>query len=282
MIILAFVLAWCIERAHMIMGAVNYGTIYNGFGAIESVNQRKTLAPMAYRVLVPWLIFVIELFYRNKEKARQHRITWYQGIKIVLTALALFGVMKAWSIPVAMLVTVMLALTFKHDYWDYATELIGIGFAMTGDLALAVPGAILHGLSRETVLLAPAAYLLRTGDWVGSLAVGLAAGIPLLIVRLVVGKRKLYCDRWMWKINLAMLKDIPKWIPVWYGDITISLGITAVVMLSIIFYYRNLTNLIPFGLTLAGWLMAKADEPRVFIGAFPWVASAVLQWCSYA
>ena len=284
MILLAFFLAWCVERAHMIMGAPNYGTIYNGFGAIEGVNHRKIPAPMAYRVLVPWVIGLIERFYKDKERAHRERVVWYQAVKTVLTALGLYAVMLGWSIPTAMLVTVMLCLTFKHDYWDYAVELMAIGFAIHGNLALALTGAVLYGFSRETAPLAAVAYLTCTGDWAGSLAVLAAAVTPLLGVRLYVGKRKLYCERWMWRVNLALLRDLLKWRPVWYGEVTISLVMTLILLVGVLagygfdnYSYQNLTYLVPIMATGAGWLMAKADEPRVFIAAFPWVAAIVLR-----
>lgn len=267
-----FILAWALERAQLLLCAHNMGALFNGFGAIEQTNRRTALAPMAYRVLVPWLIGILE-----KISTRISRLHYYEGIRIALNMLALWSVKMAFGWEATMVMAILLLPTFKFDYWDWAIEVSSISLAMTGNLALAIPGAILHGLSRETVILAPIAYLLKTGDIVGAAILAAAGLVPLVAVRMYVGKRNLYCKRWMIRENIALVKEFYKWTPIFFSDIMVSLVITALVIAGALVQH-NITWLIPLIIMGAGWTMAKADEPRVFSAALPWVAMFICTW----
>lgn len=262
-------LGWLLERAQTVMCANNYGAPSNGFGAIHITNNRTALAPMAYRVLVPWLVWLIERIFPEK-----NRILYYQALKLLLSILVVWAVWVAWSFEVMLVFMLLLLLTFKYDYWDWAAEMAGIALAMTGDLAMALPGAVLHGLSRETALLTPVVYYTRTGDLKGALVIGAAAALTLISVRMIVGPRKLYCNRFMIRENIEALMNIHKWVPFWQSDIFMSVAVSALALAALISFPTGW--IAPVAILGAGWTMAKADETRVFTPVLPWVAAFLI------
>ena len=285
-IFLALIMAWAFERVTLIITAGNLGQPYNGFGCIDAVNKRLTFAPMAYRVLIPWMIWIWEKFLvitkSKDETIKKTRITWYSVFRILLTALAFWAVMTAWDIKTGLVLVVLLLPTIKFDYWDYAGEITGLALAMTGNLALALPGVVIHGLSRETVLLAPVAYYLKTGDMLGSVGLLCAGTVVLVLVRLWAGKRPLYCDRWMIKTNWHNFKQFWKYWPLHTSDMVITLGYSLFMVLILCNIVNNNQNLdptyvIPLVIFGTGWVMARADETRVFSAALPWLAAWIVR-----
>lgn len=270
-VLISLLIAWCFERAQAMISAPNYSSLYNGFGAIDLTVARETKAPMAYRVLVPFLVIGIERLFHIPEN---RRINVYETIKIALQAFAFWAVWQAWGLPAALLTFLLLLLTIMFDYWDWAVELAGVALAMSGNLVLTLPAAILASLSRETALLVPVAYFLKTGDWKGTLATAAATVLTLTAVRLLVGRRPLYCDRWMIRYNLGLFKNFFKWQPIYFGDVFISLIITSACLPLLIF--RPAGWPIPWVILAAGWSMAKADEARVFVVCLPWIAAALV------
>jgi hypothetical protein len=266
-ILLALVLGWAFERAVMVITAPNYGSLYNGFGAIDLTVSRQTKAPMAYRVLVPWLVVGIEKLLRSKE---DQRIVVYQTIKILLNALAFWCLASGFGLSAALITIALLLVTVKFDYWSYLPELAAVGAAMSGNLVITLPVAILAGMSKETAPVIPVAYYLATSDWKGALATAAAVVLTMAAVRLFVGQRALYCERWMWKYNLQLFIDFFKWKPFYHSDVFIASAITVacVPLLAM----RPAGWPVPWAILLAGWTMAKADETRVFSACLPWVA----------
>jgi hypothetical protein len=226
---------------------------------------------MCYRVLVPWVV-------RQLERAtRLPRIGIYHTVKTACDALAFFAVGAAFGIPVMLLSVVLLLLTVKYDYWDWAMEMAGVCLAATGNLELASLGVFVHSLSRETVWVTPAAYLLKTGDWFGSAILLSAAGMYWVFLHFViVGKRPLYCERWQVHYNLALFRSFRdpafwRWGQFYHTDIWIACTLSLGVLISI-FVIHTWLMAIPLVLLVAGWTLAKADETRVFSACIPWIA----------
>lgn len=267
----AVFMGWVLERAQFVMCAGNYGTIYNGVGAVEQTIKRTAMAPMAYRTLVPWMIWLIE----RLGVQDLYRYFVYQVIKWAVNSLAIYCVALAFGWPAAVVTMVLLLLTFRYDYWDWSVEMAAICAGMSGNLPLTMVLAGLHGLSRETALLTPVAYYLATGDWRGAVYVGCAAVGALLLVRFAVGKRPLYCKRFMWRENLKAITEIFKWYPFFHGDTLISIVITILSILSIL----SMPTGWPIVLVIlaAGWMMGKSDEARIFSAALPWVAAWIVR-----
>jgi len=263
----AFLVAFCFERAEFMMTFANMGAMVNGFGAIDITNNRQAAAPMAYRVLVPWLVGFFEKIFHVPAEGR---VDVYTFLRLLLVTLAFFGVAQAWGLAVMVVTAFLLLLTVKFDYWSWAAELAGISLAMTGDLTLAVLGTIVHGFSRETVFLVPLAYYCKTSDLGGTFVLGSLSAAIFFFIRLAVGGRRLYCDRFMFKANLSGLQKLLKQAPIFYGDSLLAVLISAAAVVSIASLPTGWP--IPLALLGAGWVLAKADETRVFSAVLPWIA----------
>jgi hypothetical protein len=270
-VIICLVIGLALERAQMIISAPNYSSLYNGFGVIDLVNERRAKAPMAYRVLVPWLIQLAEALGVKVN----NRIVVYETLKVILNSLAIWSVWTAWGMPVALVTAILLLLTFAYDYWDWAPELTGIALAMTGRWELAIVGVILAGFSRETALLSPAAFFLKTGNPYVSIALSILCVSVLAFIRVYVGKRDLYCDRFQWRYNLGLFKDFFRWKPFFLSPIFCSTVITALILAGTAFMPTGWP--IPLIVLAAGWVLAKADETRIFTSCLPWVAVVLLR-----
>jgi len=90
MILFWIPIAWVIERVQLKIGGQWYGSPFNGYGAIDGTVDKTALAPMRYRVLVPWLVVLVERIF---PRVKAHRLTaLYEPLKIVLIAAALIGI----------------------------------------------------------------------------------------------------------------------------------------------------------------------------------------------
>jgi hypothetical protein len=253
-IVLCLALALCLARVQF-LSARSMNSRWNGYGAIASVQAKIADAPMAYRVLVPWLI-------------GKPSMAKYQALQVTFITGALYSVYLAWSLPVMLITAGLLTCTFFFDYWDWTIELIGFSLALVS-LPLALISVIIHGLSRETAPLVGLAYALRFHDWLGGLLVALIGIAVLQFVRFVQGKHPLYCDRWMWRRNLRELKTPHM------GSPYFSAGLSLLALVGA--WLAGWDGLIVPIVLGAGWLMAVAAETRVFIPVLPFAALALLR-----
>ena len=247
MILFIALLALCLARVQYMATKFNQNARWNGRGAIPSVLDRSAKAPMAYRVLAAWTI--------------GRRVNLYQPFQFFLIWIALYSVWLAWGLNVLLITSILLVATFWYDYFSNWSELIGLSLALVS-FPLALLGVAIHGLSRETAPLCGLAYALHSGDWLGGCIISAVGFVVLWLVRKIQGEYLLYCDRWMIKKNIAMLKELKP-----------------AVLISVLFCLLALAGawgrwdgLIPLMLIGAGWTMAKGDETRVFSAALPWVA----------
>jgi hypothetical protein len=247
MILPTALLALCLARVQYMATKFNQTARWNGRGAILSVLDKTTAAPMVYRVLAAWTI--------------GRRLDLYQPFQFVLIWIALYSVYLAWGGTVMLITCVLLVATFWYDYWSVWPELIGFSLALVS-FPLALLGVAIHGLSRETAPLCGLAYALHSGDWIGGGIISVIGFTILWLVRRIQGKHPLYCDRWMHKKNIAMLKELK---PAVLISVLFSL-------LALAGAWGRWDGLIPLALIGAGWTMAKGDETRVFSAALPWAA----------
>lgn len=272
-LILASIMGWALERTNIIVNVMVPPSIQNenaGYGAIDDTNNRTTLAPACYRVLFPWMIWVIEKIFPKLD-----RIITYQALRTILMIFMFWSLMQGWGISVAAVTGVILVATIRFDYWDWPAEVIGIALAMTGNLPLAILGAVVASLSRETAPLLVVVYFSRTMDWMGSLwLMGIVAAI-MLGVRLFVGRRALHCRRFVLDINLNALWNIFKWIPIWNSDIFITVVLTIFGVLAMLTFPTG-WMIIPVVLVLS-WTLAKYDEARTLVSIIPFIAAYLLR-----
>jgi len=266
-----FVLAWFLERVHLKVGAFSYGIEFSGIGAIDDVLDGTAKAPMAYRVLVPWLIDLVE---RICPTLKPHRLSvLYEPLKIALTGCALWAVAYGLGVRSALLIAAMLPATFLFDYWDWTGEMIGVALAFSGMPGWVAAGGMVAAMSRpETALLGSVVYWLETRDAAGALWGAGATLATIVAVRLITGKRELYCERWMWRQNWQDLQAILQNRPVYLGEISISLLVTVLTLVSVVSGKAGASWPVPVALLVAGWTMARAAETRVFSVCLLWIS----------
>lgn len=270
-------IAWLIDRVQLKMTGATYGNAYCGMGTIDGVLARNIQAPMAYRVLVPWIIGIAERLFPG---LRPHRLpALYEPLKIVLMAYAYWATSLALGVSAALVVAALSGVTFLFDYWDWAVELGGLALALSGRPELAVIGAVLWALSRETFPLAAVTYYLVTEDGRSAALIMMAAVCTFIAARIYVGTKALYCDRFMVKQNWYDLKRIMASRPVYMGEMAMTIVVTILTLVSVV----SLPAAWPIPLVLlgAGWTMARAPETRVFSGCLLWIAPLVLRGLGY-
>lgn len=266
-ILFAILIGICFDRVQMMISAFNYSAEYNGFGVVDMVNKRKIKAPMAYRVLVPWLMAFIEskVFIVQPDK----RVFIYQAIKASFVVLAAWSIIHTYGLMAALFTFLILLLTIQFDYWDWPLEMAAIVLASAGLFIPALIVGVFFALSRETAPLTALVYFAATLDLVGSLYIFAVIILTQNLVRLYVGKKSLYCDRIMIKTNIKLYKNFFKWKPFFYSPLTITALLALAAIVSVIINPQHWYILI---LVASGLTLAKADEPRVLSGVIPFIA----------
>lgn len=265
-ILMAILIGLCFDRAQMGISLANYDALFNGFGAIDLTVKKNIKAPMAYRVLVPFLVVWVERLLKTKP---EYRMFIYQAFKAFFVVLAVWSVIHVFGLLVALITFIILLATIQYDYWDWPIELAAVVLAAGGMFVPALLVGILFAFSRETSLITGFVYLAATGDWIGALIITAIIGVILFGIRWFIGKRELYCERFMWKYNLSLFKNFFKWKPFLYSPLFVSSAITIGTVLSVLVMPKYFPALI---LLLAGWILAKADEPRIFSACIPFIA----------
>lgn len=277
-------IAYCLDRAQLIISQGNYGARWNGIGAVPGVLNRETEAPQAYRVLIPWLM-------RPWFKQAGDKLTWrvnyapvgyYDFLKIILITGALLSVEYLFGWQVAMVTAVLLPATFYFDYWDWSGEMIGICLCATGILPLAILGVVIHGLSKETVLIDPLVFALAIlstegGDFqFGQIGLVACAGaITWISVRAWAGKKPLYCDRVMLRRNVKEIKEILTYRPFYLGSPAVSI-VLCLAALGLGWLAGPTYLFVPL-MIAAGYTLAVASETRVFASVLPWLAFGLVK-----
>lgn len=210
---------------------------------------------------MPWLI------------KRNPSIGWYEIVRLLLMWGTVYSLWAAWGWEVTLVSCILLCATFFYDYWDWCGELIGLSLALVS-FPLAILGLLIHAGSRETAPLVGVVYALHTGNFeLGALLV--IGGIVLhILLKIIQGEHKLYCDRWMWRTNLSNLRKLQP--PVVLSPIHISVVLCIMALCGA--PYAGWDGLVVPVIIGAGWLMAKANETRVFSGVVPYAALVVVQY----
>ena len=241
--------AICLARGQYMVSKFNLLAPWSGYGAIQGVLNKDSDAPMVYRVLAAWII------------GKGYQLWKYQIFMTTMIWLSLIAVYLAWGLHITLLSTILITITLWYDYWDWTAEMIGLSLALVS-FPLALFGTIVHGLSRETAPLVGLVYALHSGNYLLGTILTLVALSTLFLVRMIQGRHKLYCKRWMILDNIELIKkgNIATWI---------SIVIITIYLFSIPLRMESL-GLLP--LVLAGLTMAKINETRVFIGVIPYAA----------
>jgi hypothetical protein len=254
MILICLVLALCLSRVQYAVSKFNQKAIWNGLGAIPSIQAKTADAPMVYRVLAAWIL-------RGRVNTNSYEI-----LRLGLMWITLYSLYLAWGLPVMLIAAILITATLYFDYWDWMPELIGFSLALVS-FPLALLGVAMHGLSRETAPLVGLVYALHFRDLWGGLLIALAGAVIMFLTRKIQGNHPLYCKRWMIKDNVTMLlHPTPPFI---LSPQYISLVLCALAGAGA---WARADGLIVPLLIGAGWTMAKGNETRVFAGILPYAA----------
>jgi len=248
---------------------VTRGNINNwctGYGSMAPTLERNSKAPMRYRVLMAWTVGRLPLRYW---------MDGYMALKWLLLGAALFIAYPLLGLAGVAVLAVLIASTFEFDYWDCYAELAAVGLMLYGEPWAVLAGALLWGLSRETVILAPALAFLAGGLHCGCIAV--VGPLLFMLVVTIQGSAKLYCKRWTARVYNASDLRIA-WAR---KDSGMFLSIAWTVAAVVVALSGRLAQ--PFASTawlglgwfVAGWTMARGRETRVFLPAALWIASGV-------
>lgn len=218
---------------------------------------------MRYRVLLPYLTVLTKIDLPNS----------YEIWRTIMLWLAMMAVAGQWGFSIAVLWLVFVMSAQIWDTWCYTGEAIGISLALSGNPFAALAGILVHGMSRETVLLNGFIYWLATGDVVTGIVLTFAAVAVYLFVRLYQGIKPLYCDRFLLKQNIEQLKK-PTEPFIFYAPyinlIAIALALFGAILSGSIGWA------VPV-LVSANVIMGKIDEYRLQIAVAPWIGLALLE-----
>lgn len=274
----------------------NIGAVWNGYGAAHGVLTKTGVAPGRYRVLVPWLLGPVP---------RKHRLAVYLVLKIILLSLSLAAAWAVIGTMAVILLAVFIAVTFEFDYWDCYVEIMAVCLILTGNPWWTLLGAVLWGLSKETVFFAVPLALCSGG--LVPMAVSLVGPAIFIGVMKYQGKAELYSKRWSrrkmridaWKrvehnplihwLGIVSMAVVGSYNP---GDLKASIyrkdaGIFISIFWSLLAVALSFTvwgtelaqtYWIGLGWVLAGWVLIRVRETRAMLPSAIWMAMALVNY----
>lgn len=266
-------LAFAIDRVQLKLGERNYGSRFNGIGCIDDVNQRRAQAPMAYRVLYPWLIGLIEHII---PRVRKHRlVALYEPLKVLSIALLMALMAQVLGATTALVFAILVAATFHYDYWDWPFEVMAIVAGMSGDPLLTLGACLLAALSRETAILGALAYFCTTLDYYHAALLAIVVLCIQMAVRLYVGPQRKYWSDNMLLVNWNDIRELFDNHPFYFGEIAMAIIITLATIASIVSGLSGPAWPVAIAVILASWTLARVSETRVLASCLVFVALAI-------
>lgn len=268
------IVALVLDRVLLKLAFGTYTCKYTaGYACIDDVNMRVASAPVAYRVLIPWIVGAVE---RLCPHLRTQRLTaLYEPLRIAFTALALAATERAIGTNAALLLACLLPATFLFDFADWPVELLSFALALSGDMTLAILGIGLHAFARpETAALSALTYGLATGDWFGCALAALAAIIGIVTVRKVVGRKKLVMNpREVWRLNWNDLKHLFVNRPFYLSELFMTLALIGGTLAIILTGRAGAAWPVPLALCIAQCVwQARISETRSLTPVLLWIA----------
>jgi hypothetical protein len=255
---------------------------WNGCGAVVNVVKRTAQAPMAYRVLVPWLIHGIARLAKRKMELRQ----WYWNLRDTLMALALIGAAHVYGwqpVPLLAFTLAMVALQ-QYDYWDCWVEIAALCCALTGNPLVAGVGIVAHALSRENWPLTAICYVLVSRSYASGAAILLVGAAAFVAMRLYVGRKERYC-KLLGLSQIVTLKKVGRWLqtPGW-RFMWEPLGVLLLLAGAAMFFCGQWlpspfaeTRIIPAMICGSGAVFGRVQEPRVVGASALWIAALLME-----
>lgn len=296
-------LSWVLITLERKAALTNYGSWCNGLGAIGSAlaatrNPRgpgddHMKAPMVYRVLVPWIVALIEKVVNHKDDDRfdVKRLRIYLWVKQGLMFAAMFAADYFFGPAIALFMALFWVATFQFDYWDIYGEALGFILVLGGaTLMVEVPwmvGVVILGvailvMSRETAWLAP---LMVGGLWLingwemalGAFVIQLAV-VALLqfMLRRVQGKRPRYWHRIVIGQNLDYTETWAVPERRYYlvlGWLSILFSVLCLIHPEALPSPFRETFFMPAVIAAVGFVGGFVHEPRIFALASLWMGA---------
>lgn len=259
-----------LSRMSYVISEKNVGTIYNGLGCSQQVINKTAEAPMAYRVLFPLLVNKIPNNLRLLAYFFFHSLFIFL---MLLTCNFLFG------IKVMLILSLLIPLTIRYDYWDWIPELAAIISCVSGNIYFALCWSILAAASKETSIILPLVWITSSHSIDGALLLSASTFSTFYLVRKWQGKKKKYCETIMLDRNGHELKAWMNstlypinfageaWESSKFKNVFDDMTMTVLLTISAIFAIAHFG--LPFSIPiiaflLAGWTLAIARETRVF------------------
>ena len=250
----------------------------NGIGSIRSVINGTALAPMQYRIVIPFLTSWVRDY--NFVKLS---MMFLSGVMLWLVSYALYGNMEAWI--VLFVYQIFDVFSWQFDYTEQYLEMLSwaivILAALHGNVCVACGMSLIAALNRETSIYLPFVYWGVTGSIVGGLICLGGVVVALVFLRLKYGIRPNYLDIYGFggiknKNHLIVnIKSLSKFsgytltsgvliilsiISLWYGILDIRFNVIAVLMVLI-------------------WLFrSRIDESRVGLPLIFFAVQPLIRW----
>jgi len=208
-ILVTFILALFLLYVELRMTSYNMNVVWNGYGSIAPVLKNESMAPMQYRVLVPWLYKYLPVF------NGKYRYILIKGLGIWFALLSFAFYCKSFGYTWwhgVLFLTAILPVFFLFDYADcffefgFLASACAISTQSQQHLVWLVPLTLLAALNRETGVFIPILYYVLTGGIVGALFLMGVFLTGYAIPRIYYGKKKRYCSAVMLKRNLDDLR----------------------------------------------------------------------------
>ncbi len=258
----------------------NLGTTYNGYGAIPGVLDRTALHPMRHRVLMAWIVGWLP---ETAGRGIPVRALAYQTVKgVFITAALLAAYFCAYdrSMVSVLALALLVMVTMEFDYWDCYMELAGAAVCLTGDVIAATLVMPLWAASRETWAFGALLVALASGNFTDAVPVLMMGGLWYAMVWHVQGPAPLYSHRWamraynwndLWRCIYYRPDSGPALAILW------TLGTLAAVAFGRGLMPAHLarTAWVAVAWLVAGWLMGRAREVRVFLPTAIWMGAVI-------
>jgi hypothetical protein len=255
--ILFLIISSSIIRSQAAIATPNYGTGYNGIGAIPLILSKKAPPPGIHRVLMAMLLRYIPS--RFWEPA-------YEIIMVLMLTIALQTANHLFSLPFALSLAALLPLTFRFDYWDWIPELQAALAATSGNFFLCLPSFFFSALSKETSPLLPIIFFCYHPNLpiYQTISLFLVTIIPIITILIIQGN--ITFDRQMIQRNA---NDLLWWYQNSFRNILFRSDMSSTILLTtlstVAIIQLGFPIAIPWLIILfAGWILATAIETRVF------------------
>ena len=245
----------------------SFGAKFNGLGCIPDVLAGKSLAPMQYRVLIPW---ICKLFGEGDRDFAYIKV--YMWIRWFSIPFAIGMAHIYFGNP---LCTALLAIFFVGAaLYDYTDGYLEVGFLATA-LLLMGGGAwfmpaifilcVVATLNRETAVVIPLIAFLGGNYWMG-FAAWSGVGIGYFLPRFVYPTVGRYCDFIQIRENLNDIKRFYRMKPFVYVEHSMFFVLALVVVMAYIGSFPTYSPAeMGLGLLFVGLLIpTKWREIRVF------------------